>query len=188
MAFSDVHTSDYFYTAVQYLFCEGAVSGYANGTFRPYNNTTRGQLSKIVVLAEGWPINTYGGPHFQDVSPTNAFYPYIETAYNLNVISGYECGTGCLKFRPNSDITRAQLTKVIVLAEAWALQTPAQPTFTDVPAGDSFYAYVETAYAHNIITGYSCGTGCLEFRPTNSATRVQICTIIYNAMYVGRRR
>jgi hypothetical protein len=27
------------------------VSGYADGTFRPYNDATRGQISKIVYLA-----------------------------------------------------------------------------------------------------------------------------------------
>lgn len=76
--------------------------------------------------------------------------------------------------------------KGIVPAEGWALQTPDQPAFQDVLPDDPFYGYVETAYAHNAITGYSCGTQCLEFRPTNSATRVQICTILYNAMYVPR--
>src|SRR5207248_2708659 len=56
MTFGDVQPSDYFYEAVRYLYCAGVVSGYADNTFRPYNTTTRGQLCKIVVLAEGWAI------------------------------------------------------------------------------------------------------------------------------------
>ena len=87
--FSDVHTSDYFYDAVVYLSCHGVISGYSDGTFRPYNNTTRGQLSKIVVLSVGWSIDTSGGPHFTDVPTSNTFYPYIETAYHHQIISGY---------------------------------------------------------------------------------------------------
>ena len=70
ISFTDVQPSDYFYTAVSYLSCAGVVSGYSDGTFRPYNNTTRGQLSKIIVIAEQWPIDTTGGPHFTDV-PTS---------------------------------------------------------------------------------------------------------------------
>src|SRR5438876_8186581 len=66
MNFSDVHTTDYFYEAVRYLYCEGAISGYSDGTFRPFNNTTRGQLCKIVVLAEHWDIYTPSTPTFQD--------------------------------------------------------------------------------------------------------------------------
>src|SRR5205814_3257442 len=96
ITFSDVHPTDYFYEAVRYLACHGAISGYADGTFKPYNNTTRGQLTKIVILADMWPINTFGGPHFSDVPPTNPFYQYIETAYNRGIISGYADGT----FRP----------------------------------------------------------------------------------------
>lgn len=187
ITFTDVQPTDYFYQAVQYLYCHGAISGYADNTFRPYNNTTRGQLSKIVALAEGWPVNTAGGPHFNDVPVADPFYTYVETAYNRGIISGYTCGgTGepCpgLYFRPNANITRAQLTKITVNAEGWTITPPTQPTFRDVPATDPFYGFIETAYAHNIISGYACGTGCLEFRPGNSATRGQIAKIVYLAV------
>src|SRR5205823_113928 len=55
ITFSDVYPNDYFHDAVNFLYCRGAISGYADNTFRPSNNTTRGQLCKIVVLVEeGW--------------------------------------------------------------------------------------------------------------------------------------
>src|SRR5947209_3596696 len=56
MPFSDVSPSDYFYEAVGWLYCHGAISGYADGTFRPYNYVTRGQICKIVVLALNVPL------------------------------------------------------------------------------------------------------------------------------------
>src|SRR5206468_2086522 len=49
-SFTDVSTTEYFYEAVSYLYCAGDISGYSDSTFRPYNITTRGQLSKIIVL------------------------------------------------------------------------------------------------------------------------------------------
>jgi hypothetical protein len=174
MTFTDVQQTDYFYDAVQYLYCNGAISGYADNTFRPYNNTTRGQLSKIVVLAERWTINTAGGPHFADVPSGSTFYGYIETAYNRGVISGYADGT----FRPGSDVTRGQLSKIIVLAEQWAINTTGGPHFGDVAPGSAFYTYIETAYNRGIISGYADGT----FRPGNNATRGQISKIAYNAV------
>src|SRR5207247_5124765 len=76
ISFSDVHPTDYFYTPVLYLACHGVISGYADGTFRPYNLTTRGQLAKIVVLAEAWPFYTPPTPTFQDVPPPNLFHPF----------------------------------------------------------------------------------------------------------------
>jgi hypothetical protein len=180
--FSDVQPSDYFYEAVRWLYCRGAISGYADNTFRPGNLTTRGQLSKIVVLAEGWTTYTPPSPTFTDVDTTNPFYQYIETAYHRGIISGYTCGTGCLEFRPSNNVTRGQLAKIVVLAQAWTLYTPPSPTFSDVPAANPFYDFIETAYAHNIISGYSCGAGCLEFRPGNNATRGQIAKIVYLAV------
>ncbi|MFL5732140.1 MAG: S-layer homology domain-containing protein, partial [Chloroflexia bacterium] len=89
ITFTDVHSTDYFYDPVTYLYCHGAISGYADNTFRPGNLTTRGQLSKIVVLAEGWPTYTPPNPTFTDVPESNAFYSYIETAYHHDIISGY---------------------------------------------------------------------------------------------------
>jgi hypothetical protein len=171
--FHDVCPDDYFYTAVVYLSSHGIVSGYADGTFRPYNNTTRGQLCKIMVLAEGWPVEC-ATQHFSDVPPNNVFYCYIETAYNHGIISGYADGT----FRPGNNVTRGQLCKIIVLAEEWPVDTSGGPHFSDVPEGSAFYDYVETAYNHAIISGYADGT----FRPGNPATRGQICKIVYNAI------
>jgi hypothetical protein len=36
---------------VEAAVCHGIINGYADGTFRPSNNATRGQISKIVYLA-----------------------------------------------------------------------------------------------------------------------------------------
>jgi S-layer homology domain len=179
--FTDVLPSDYFYEAVRYLYCHGVISGYGT-LFLPYNLTTRGQLTKIVILAEGWAIYLPPSPTFRDVPASHTFYQYIETAYRQGIISGYGCGAGCLEFHPGDNVTRGQLCKIVVLAEGWILQNPPNPTFRDVPATDPFYQHIETAYSHSIISGYGCGVGCLEFRPGSSATRGQICKIVYSAV------
>jgi hypothetical protein len=171
MTFSDVQPTDYFYQAVRYLACAGAISGYGDGTFRPYNNTTRGQLSKIVVLAQGWPLASPSAPTFSDVPASDAFYQYVETAYAHGIISGYEDGT----FRPGNNVTRGQLSKIVVLSRVWTLTCPQAPTFSDVLPNDPFYCYVETAHAHGIISGYEDNT----FRPAGNALRAQISKIVY---------
>jgi hypothetical protein len=208
ISFTDVHPDDYFYYPVLYLYCRGAVSGYGDNTFRPYNNTTRAQLAKILVLAEGWDLVFPFEQHFIDVFPWDPFYQYIETAYSHGIISGYSCsapavtptatffpaptgtparsgplatgtpGIACREFRPGSNITRGQLCKVIVLAEGWSTYEPPEPTFRDVLVDHPFYRYVETAYNHGIISGYEDGT----FRPGNNATRGQIAKIIFRAV------
>ena len=174
ISFSDVQPTDYFYVPVQYLYCRGVISGYADGTFRPSNDTTRGQLSKIVVLAYGLPAYSPLSPTFFDVATDNPFYQYIETAYHNGIISGYADGT----FRPGNKVTRGQLCKIIVIAAGWSSYMPPAPSFTDVPTDHPFYTYIETAHNHGIISGYIDGT----FRPGNNATRGQISKIVYNAV------
>ncbi|HYP41834.1 MAG TPA: S-layer homology domain-containing protein, partial [Chloroflexia bacterium] len=61
--------------------------------FRPYNNATRGQISKMISLAALFvePVN----PNirtFEDVPNTNEFWSYIERLASRHIITGYPCG------------------------------------------------------------------------------------------------
>jgi hypothetical protein len=201
VTFSDVQPADWFYEPVRWMFCNGIVSGYPDNTFRPYNSTTRGQILKIAVRAFNLPLHTDGGPHFSDVPVTHTFYPYIETASFHSIVGGYACGgdgepcdgENRPYFRPNSLVTRGQLTKITVLTAIesdpvrWQLLNPAVASFVDVPLNNAFFPYVETAVAHNILQGYSCG-GSGEpcpgryFRPGNDATRAQLSKIVMTAV------
>jgi hypothetical protein len=127
----------------------------------------------MLALAAGWPLDITGGPHFSDVPPGSVFYPYIETAYNRGVLSGYSDGT----FRPSSAVTRAQFAKLLVGTRGWPITTTGEPHFLDVPPANPFYSYVETAFAHGIISGYADDT----FRPAANVTRGQLAKMIYRA-------
>ncbi len=170
----DVKPSDYFYEAVRYMYCNGIITGYSDYTFKPYAETTRAQLCKIVALAEGWQIDNAYTVRFSDVPPGSPFFAYIMAAYTRNVISGYSDGT----FQPGNSITRAQLSKIIMRAQQWPVDTAGGPHFTDVPPNDTFYQYIETVYNRGAISGYADRT----FRPGDSATRGQISKIVYNAI------
>ena len=163
--FRDVLPTDYFNAAVNYLASHGIISGYADGSFRPYNNTTRAQLVKIVVLGFSRPPATpAGSTHtFADVPRGAPFFDVIETAAGAGIVAGYLCGgpgepcdtLGRPYFRPNSAVTRGQLSKIAALAAGWAAQEPQEGTFADAPPGSAFYGFVETAVCHGVISGYS---------------------------------
>jgi N-acetylneuraminic acid mutarotase len=185
VTFSDVHPTDYFYEPVTYLACRNVISGYADHTFRPYNNTTRAQQVKIVVLGFNRPLVTPapGAYTFADVPPSQPFFAVIETLAATGGIGGYGCGgpgEACDDhhrpyFRPNAAVTRGQLSKIDVNAAGWPLLDPPNPTFSDVAPGSAFYQFVETAADHGVVSGYSDHT----FRPNNPATRGQISKIVY---------
>lgn len=174
ITFSDVHTSDHYYEGVRYLYCNGDISGYSDNTFRPGNPATRGQLSKIIVLAKNWPLSNPANPSFSDVPRGSTYYAYVETARARGVINGYGDGT----FRVGENITRAQLAKIVTVAQGWSQQYPGQPSFSDVPSNSPFFGYVEAVAARQIIGGYTDNT----FRPNNNATRGQISKIVYYAV------
>ncbi len=199
-SFSDVPTNVYFYTPVEYLVCLNIISGYSDGTFKPYNNTTRQQFMKMVTLGMGWPVVTptpTGSYSFTDMPPSSIFFPLVETTYAHHAVAGYNCGgtnpaTGAAEpcdaarrpyFRPGNLVTRGQIAKILVVAKAWTLLNPTTPQFTDVAATSPFYQFIETAYSKGILGGYTtaaqCPSGVPCFLPANNATRGQISKMVY---------
>ncbi len=169
------------------------ISGYADGTYKPFNNTTRAQMTKIVTLAFNLPLVTPPATGtFADVAPGSVFYQLIETGAARGIVSGYSCGgsdpqTGASEpcdsgrrpyFRPSDFVTRGQLAKIVVSGAGWTLRSPATPTFTDVATTNVFYPFIETAVCHGAISGYNDQT----FRPNNYAFRGQIAKIMYLAL------
>ena len=120
--------------------------------------------------------------NFEDVAPGDWYYDYVQWMYCHSVISGYtglpQCsGPGANCFKPGNNNTRGQMAKIVVLAFGFPIDTTGGPHFSDVPAGSTFYAYVETARNLNLASGYSDGT----FRPNANVTRGQLSKIAVNA-------
>jgi hypothetical protein len=168
--FADLGPDDPYYTAVMSLRDKGVVSGYPDGTFRPFATITRAQVAKVVVLAFKFPLVSEDPQRFSDVPSGDIFSSYVETAYRHGLVSGYEDGT----FRPSESVTRGQLAKIIVEAAGLKLANPAAPTFSDVGLGSAFYRYVETAHAQGLMDGYPDGT----FGADAQATRGQMCKVM----------
>jgi hypothetical protein len=113
----------------------GIIGGYACGGpgepcderdrpyFRPTNNITRGQLSKILALARSYMLPAHFTPTFTDVPPTDPFYRYVEALSEERIIGGYPCGgpgepcdeQGRPYFRPTNTATRGQLSKFVAI-------------------------------------------------------------------------
>lgn len=170
MRFVDLPDTYWAYNYVAYLYCSGVISGYGDNTFRPGAQTTRAQIAKMITLAFGWPQWTPSYPDFSDVPTDDPYYSYVETCYVRGVISGYSDGT----FRPGNQVTRSQVTKMLVLAKGWTPAFPAVPDFVDVPPDNWAYGYVEVAFQRGVISGYADGT----FRPGNGVNRAQFSKML----------
>jgi hypothetical protein len=177
MTFVDVLPSDWYYIYVHCLYCQGIIGGYPDDTFRPNNDLTRGQLAKIVSMSAGY-NQTVTGQSFEDVPVDSTFWVYIERMYMNGAVTGYPCGgvgepcgpNNLPYFRPGNTTTRAQVSKVLVIACLIPINTQGGPHFTDVPVGSTFYDYIETLYNKGVVTGYPDHT----FRPDSNVTRAQL--------------
>jgi hypothetical protein len=174
---TDLGPTDWAYDYVQFLMAQSALSGYADGSFHPAAPVTRAQIAKMLTIGMRWPLIRPAQPTFSDVPATSWAYLYVETAVQHGVLTGYQDGT----FRPNSNVTRAQLTKLLVLARGWTALDPPSARFSDVGPTNWAYQFVETAVDTGVVSGYADGT----FRPGAPASRAQVAKILTAGLLVG---
>ena len=197
--FADVPNPSTFYAYIRCLACRGIINGYADGTFRPNNNVTRGQLSKIVSNSAVF-TETQNTQMFQDQPVGSVFYTFTARLASRGYINGYPCGgpgEPCVSpgnlpyFRTNSNATRGQISKIVSNAAEYTEPHTTQ-TFQDVAPGTTFYDFIERLASRSVMSGYLCGGSaepCVSpdnrpyFRPNNNATRGQTSKIVSNTFF-----
>lgn len=119
-SFPDVDSDAWFNKYIGYLEDKDVLSGYEDGTFRPMDTITRGEISAVIARAQRYGLISYNGI-FTDVTENDWAKDYIETLADKNIVSGYEDGT----FGPYSPLTRAEAVAIInrVLVESTPIVT-----------------------------------------------------------------
>lgn len=99
---------------------------------------------------------------------------YINDLYQQEVVSGKSEGI----FDPNGLITRAELTKIAILAFGHSVNpTPNEHPFQDVPLNSWYAPYVEEAKRLGFVSGYDTG----GFGPNDFVTRAAALKILLGA-------
>jgi len=99
---------------------------------------------------------------------------YINQLYEADVVSGKSDGI----FDPNGLITRAELTKIAILAFGHSVNpTPGEHPFQDVPLNSWYAPYVEEAKRLGFVSGYDTG----GFGPNDYVTRAAALKILLGA-------
>ncbi|MEO8286655.1 MAG: S-layer homology domain-containing protein [Chloroflexota bacterium] len=196
--FNDVCPDFWAYPYIECLASRNILSGYADGSFRPNNLITRGQLSKVVSNAAGF-VENRTGQTFQDIVSGSTYYQFVERLASRGVISGYPCGGAgepCGAgnkpyFRPNANTTRGQIAKIVASAKGYT-EPPSGQTFQDVPPSNTFYAWIQRLATRSVMSGYPCGgagESCVApgnrpyFRPAVNASRAQVSKIVANTFF-----
>lgn len=155
----------------------GFVTGYPDGTFKPENNITRAEFSTMLMKAlnakeQGTDLT------FKDNNTIGAWaVPAIQQAVKLGIISGYQDGT----FRPNANITHAEMIAMVMRASGLPLDNMAQTTFPDNQQIPS-WARPAAAAAQN--SGITLGFKNGLFAPQVLSTRAEAATVIVNMLAI----
>lgn len=186
VSFSDIDQALWAKDAINRLASVGVINGYADGTFKPNNQITRAEFSKIIVLASGRydPKVTYTSD-FKDVLPQDWHYSYVSAAYKFQFVGGRGAGI----FDPNSNITRADLCLIVYRYiksinpnfKAKADANGNIATFADAASVPSWTTEAVSALYSNGIAPLRDAANN-KFEPTAYATRAECAYIVHNAI------
>lgn len=114
---------------------------------------------------------------FEDISYQHEYYNSVAALVEEGIFQGYSDGT----FRPNDEINRAELLKILVEGRDIDVnESTYKNCFPDV--GEEWYAkYVCYAKAKGWVSGYPDGT----FKPSNSVNKVEALKILFNVYEAG---
>lgn len=141
------------------------INGYEDGTFKPKNNITRAEFSKIIMetIINNDVFDSFN--EFDDVTSEHWAYNYIYKARNLDIVNGISD----TMFDPEANVTYEQAVKMVVCALGYGEEAAKQGGW---PNG-----YIAQATELGILKN-------VQFSQNDFATRENIAKIIRNSLDV----
>lgn len=123
--FKDVPKVSYASGYIESAVKEGIIKGYTDGTFRPNEVVTRGQMA--IFLARAFKLNNTINYSFTDVAPSSSAYDSIKKILAAGITQGYEDYT----YRPYQQLTRGQFSAFLAraLEESFRVSPPERVTW-----------------------------------------------------------
>ena len=180
MFFNDVHTSDWFYHDVEYVYYNLMMNGVGNGNFDPKGTCTRAMVVTVLYRLMGEPSV---GPvlcPFMDV-PEGEWYT---DAVKWAEINGVVNGTSAITFDPNTPVSREQLATIVCRFAKECLHEDVSDGvmlagFSDSDRVSAWASdALSWAFAHGIVGGAEDKTGKYLY-PQNNASRCEVAAILH---------
>jgi hypothetical protein len=153
----------------------GIIKGYSDGTFKPNHTVTRAEFALMLMNALK-PQVAGKELTFTDAAKIGAWAQQaVAQAVQAGIINGYQDGT----FRPNAEITRAEM--VVMLAKALG---KSNEQFTAIGFADDkdVPEWAKASVAYMKQAGLVKGKSDNEFAPLDHATRAEALTILLNIL------
>jgi len=128
---------------------------------------------------------------FNDVLPSDHYYPAIEALANFNlvhgladrpIINGYDKADGTRDFRPDNNVARAQFAKMMINVLGTNVDETMGSPFTDLGPDDPVSIYHHEYIAAIWEAGITLGTTPTTFEPWANISRAQVITMVVRAI------
>ena len=118
---------------------------------------------------------------FDDVSDSDWAAQYIYNLTDRGIIGGYGDGT----FRQFDNVQRCEYAKMLVNIAKIPIVASAVSPYTDVPASEWFFRYINSVSSY--MTGFQDSDGTLFFAPEEAATREAVAVAMSLLQWLRQR-
>ena len=142
-------------SAVNWMRCEGITTGYADNTYRPQKDISRGESMAFLYRYLKPEHTAPSTSPFADVAAGSTFYDAITWAEANGVTTGYADDT----FRPGKMVTRGEFASFVYRAVGDKdYQPPAKSPFKDVAPNQTHYKAIMWLRDQGVVLGKADGT------------------------------
>jgi hypothetical protein len=164
-SFTDVKTTDWFYTYVMDLAEDGVIDGMTPTTFSPTTEVTYAQALKLILLASGYSEPVKTGKHWAS--------GYLTVALRDGLVS-----SSVTESTLDRKISRATIAEIAAKALKLPDTTLTTSPFSDLSMDDEAAPYILALYEAGIVEGTTVGTE-VKYYGVNSIRRQEIATVIW---------
>ncbi|HEV2847083.1 MAG TPA: PQQ-dependent sugar dehydrogenase, partial [Thermoanaerobaculia bacterium] len=177
--FLDVQPSYFAWPHIEAIFNRGITTGCTTTGFCPESLVSRAEMAVFLVRAlRGAGFNPPPATGvFADVPTTYWAARWIEQLYADGITTG--CASSPLRFCPDGQITRAEMSVFLLRTEHGAGYTPPDlntSRFADVPTTYWAHDWIEQLFTEGITTG--CNVSPLRYCPESSVRRSEMAVFL----------
>lgn len=147
-----------------------------DGKYNPERNITRAEFTTLLIRGLGLDIEKSNVETFNDVKYNDWYFDIINTAYNKELISGYDDNT----FRPNKEITREEIIAITIRALEYVEGKGEvdQSVLLKYKDADSISQWAKDSAAKSVKNGIISGKSVDIFDPKSKTKRSESAVII----------
>lgn len=174
LPFVDATSTDWFYSAVQYVYDNNVMNGTSSTTFAPNATVERSQVVQMLYNLEGQPTVT-GNSGFSDIKSGDWYSKAVIWAERTGVVDGYENNT----FRPGKAVSREEFAQMLYNYAVYkGYDLSAAANLSKFPDGKNVSTWAEKAMSwangNELMNGHDDG----RLDPGGTAIRAQAASIL----------